>query len=482
MKKAIGIVRVSKEDGRKGESFSSPKDQCDDMRRLAAEQGWQLTIPEPHEINISGNSQLADRPQLSRAVMAVQTGQADAIVGATTERLWWNQEVRAQVLRLVIEAEGEVWSCDEGLLTTESAAEEFSGTVRLAADRFRRRQDAEKARKAQVRAVARGVVPWSDVTFGYRLIEEGERKGSWESVPEQAAIVQRAFQMRAEGGTIKEVRAWLARQGVTAKPRTCREHKHIEPMEDCRACCADAKPISYHGVQTLLRSRTLLGEIRFGQLTNLEAFEPIVERDLFERVQRRILVREPRAPSQRILARLSVLRCGTCGSAMVVGSAHHSQYALYRCPPTGDCPRRVTIAAPMVERAVVEAVKKDLADEVGRASAAAHIRAAADAVDQARENYRAAFQAFSDFTDEITRARLLQLKKQWDEAQEQLDQLGGPDAAAKLQPALHWDWLSVEAKRDLIRATVKGVRITPAGAQPGGRITIAMVSGEILVQ
>ncbi len=116
MKKAIGIVRVSKEDGRKGESFSSPKDQCDDMRRLAVEQGWQLTIPEPHEINISGNSQLADRPQLSRAVMAVQTGQADAIVGATTERLWWNQEVRAQVLRLVIEAEGEVWSCDEGLL------------------------------------------------------------------------------------------------------------------------------------------------------------------------------------------------------------------------------------------------------------------------------------------------------------------------------------------------------------------------------
>ena len=264
MRKAIGIVRVSKEDGRKGESFSSPKDQCDDMRRLAVEQGWQLTIPEPHEINISGNSQLADRPQLSRAVMAVQTGQADAIVGATTERLWWNQEVRAQVLRLVIEAEGEVWSCDEGLLTTESAAEEFSGTVRLAADRFRRRQDAEKARKAQVRAVARGVVPWSDVTFGYRLIEEGERKGSWEPVPEQAVIVQRAFQMRAERRTIKEVRVWLARQGVTAKPRTCREHKDMEPMEDCRTCCADAKPISYHGVQTLLRSRTLLGEIRFG--------------------------------------------------------------------------------------------------------------------------------------------------------------------------------------------------------------------------
>src|SRR4051794_1610208 len=92
--RAIGIVRVSQLGDRDRETFSSPKDQCDRMRELAAANCWDLTIPEPHEINVSGDALLEDRPQLSRAVVAVQTGAADVICAAHTERLWWNHEVR----------------------------------------------------------------------------------------------------------------------------------------------------------------------------------------------------------------------------------------------------------------------------------------------------------------------------------------------------------------------------------------------------
>src|SRR3954470_12720233 len=132
--RAIGIVRVSRSDGRAGDSFSSPRDQADRIEALAAEKGWRLTIPEPYEIDVSGDALLSDRPQLSRAVVAVQTGEAEIIVGAHTERLWWNHETAAQVIRLVEDAGGEVWSADQGLLTQRSAADEFSGTVRTAAD------------------------------------------------------------------------------------------------------------------------------------------------------------------------------------------------------------------------------------------------------------------------------------------------------------------------------------------------------------
>ena len=75
------------------------------------------------------------------------------------------------------------------------------------------------------------------------------------------------------------------------------------------------------GVAWMLRSRMYLGEIHFGELHNTHAHEPIIkDRALFERVQRRTVSRGRQAKSERLLARLGVLRCGTCGSRMVINS------------------------------------------------------------------------------------------------------------------------------------------------------------------
>ena len=56
-------------------------------------------------------------------------------------------------------------------------------------------------------------------------------------------------------------------------------------------------------------------------------------RDL-ERLQRVSVPRGRRAKSERLLARLGVLRCGTCDARMSVGTSQ-GRYALYRCPPVG---------------------------------------------------------------------------------------------------------------------------------------------------
>ena len=54
---------------------------------------------------------------------------------------------------------------------------------------------------------------------------------------------------------------------------------------------------------------------------------------------------------------------------MSVGSAHISEYPLYRCPAKkGDCASRVTISAEVAEGVVVDAVKAALANAEGRAS------------------------------------------------------------------------------------------------------------------
>jgi Recombinase zinc beta ribbon domain len=106
----------------------------------------------------------------------------------------------------------------------------------------------------------------------------------------------------------------------------------------------------------MLRSRMYLGEIHFGELHNPQAHEPIVKDGaLFERVQRRTVSRGRQAKSERLLARLGVLRCGTCASRMVINSYSGS----YRCGDTSAdrCRRRAAVKADRVEALVLNAVR-----------------------------------------------------------------------------------------------------------------------------
>jgi hypothetical protein len=210
--------------------------------------------------------------------------------------------------------------------------------------------------------VARGVLPYPDVPPGYL------RGGDGVLAPDPATRggVADPFDLRDRGATIAEVRAFL-RDRVIER--------------------------SYHGVGAMLGSRVYLGEIHFGDLHNLRAYPPIVDRDVWRRVQRRSSPRGRKATSDRLLARLGVLRCATCDSRMVVGTANHGGYHLYRCPPTGDCTRRVTISAEIVEAIVVDAVRAHIADAEGRASAEANARQAVEARDRAQADLDAAIRA-----------------------------------------------------------------------------------------
>jgi hypothetical protein len=79
---------------------------------------------------------------------------------------------------------------------------------------------------------------------------------------------------------------------------------------------------------------------------------------------------------------------------MVVGTANHGGYPLYRCPPTGDCTRRVTVSAELVEGVVTDAVREALADAEGRASAASSVRDAERALERAQADLDAPIRAF----------------------------------------------------------------------------------------
>lgn len=437
-RRAVGIVRVSQVSGREGESFASPGEQADRIAAACERDGLTL-VKTFEELDVSGGRTLEDRPGLSQAVAAIEAGEAEVIAAAYFDRLFRSLTTQAEVVERVEAAGGQVIAVDVGRVTGENAGQWLSGTMMGAVSEYYRRSIKERTGEAQRRAIARGVPPWADVTPGYRRTKDR----SFEPDPTTAPIVHRAFEMRAEGKRIADVRAYLAEHGIV---------------------------LSYHGTQTLLRSRVVLGEIHFGRYEpNLAAFPAIVERDLWARVQAHVATRGQRTPSDALLARLGVMYCSNCGRSMIAQfqTQQGRRYRFYRCGAVRqDCDRRAAISARIVEGQVVDAVRAALADDEGRASVEANVREAELAAERAQAALDNAILAFEGLAGETAAVkRLEELRTARDEARAVVAQLGGQGAAVTLNADTDWDTLTMDEQRAIIRLAVLRVTVT-AGRGP----------------
>jgi len=218
----------------------------------------------------------------------------------------------------------------------------------------------------------------------------------------------------------------------------------------------------------------VLGELRFGAAFNPDAHPAIVEPRTWQAVQRMRSPRGRRPKSERLLARLGVLRCGTCGARMVVGSRTHGEqrWEHYRCPPIGDCPRRVTISAEVAERVVSDAVRELLGGISGTASVVDGISDAERDLERAEQELDAAVEAFSGLEDVASaRERLLSLRDERDRARDRLAELQAASVpAVTVSASGDWDALTLDEQRALIRAVVERADVVPG--RGADRITV----------
>jgi DNA invertase Pin-like site-specific DNA recombinase len=465
--RAVGIVRVSQRGDRPDERFRSPDDQRARIDQVCAKEGWRLLLITPAEINVSGDWPLERRPGLLAAVEMIEAGRADVLVASETDRLWRNPSVRSHVLERVERVGGVVWSGDDGRITDATASEEFTGTVRTAADRMARRVNAEKSRRAVAAAAADGVPPMSLPPGLEREVVGHDRRGKpilgHVVKTKDAMAIKTAVEMKANGATIAAVRSFLADNGIVR---------------------------SYHGTQSLIASPLLCGRFVFGkdrrpedQLTG--TLPPIVDEATWRRAQTK-QPRGRRPSSARLLARAGVLRCATCGSRMVVGTQKQNgrNYPFYRCASVRqDCPRRVAISAALVEEVVVESTRAALEGTVSERTAQDNIRDARDALQRAQANLDAGIRTLADFADEAaTVDRLRELKLTRDAALERVDRLGVPDDFDVLLLAADWDQLSTKDKQSCIRATFDRVLVRPAERGTSPRDRLEMVPHDMLAR
>lgn len=439
-RRAIGIVRVSRVSGRDGESFASPEEQRQRIEAECERDGLDLLDVIP-EMDVSGGTPLEKRDGLRTAVERVEAGEAQVVVAAYFDRLCRSLKVQGELIERVEAAGGQVLAVDVGQVTNGSAGQWLSGTLLGAVNEYQRRTTTERTAGAQAHAVARGAQPWARVALGYRRGADGLLIPDRKKVP----IVRRAFEMRACGESVTAIRNMLKGHGIER---------------------------SHRGVQVMLANRIYLGEVHFGKLVNLAACEPIIDRELFDRVQRMVIPRGPQPASQRLLSRVGVLRCGSCGARLsTMKLPKQGDYPVYRCPSTSDCDHHVTISAVIAENVVVEATRAALRDVEGRADARANARHAADELASAESALDAAIAAFDGLGDlQATKDKLAQLGAAVDEARERLAQLGGADVAIRVNGAEEWDQMTPEEQRALIRATIKIATVAPG--RGSDRITI----------
>jgi len=391
---------------------------------------------------VPGGTALEKRSGLRRAVELLEAHAAEVVVVASFDRLVRSLAMQREVVERIENAGGAIVAVEVGELRADTASRWLSSTMLGMVAEYHRRVTAERTQDAKRRAVARGVPPFPNVPPGYRRGTDGRI----EPHPDQAPIVAEAFRLRARGATVVQVRDYLRAHGIQR---------------------------SFHGTQSLLGSRVVLGELRFGDMVNPTSHAAIVEPDVWQAVQRTRASRGRRAKSDRLLARLGVLRCGSCGARMVIGTQTQQgrDYPFYRCPPVGDCSRRVTVSAQLVERIVVDVVKNLLADVRGNASLVGGAEDAEREFEEADRELTAAIQAFTGLEDvPAARERLLGLRERREQARDRLNDLQAGAAAALTTDVGDWDLLTQEERRALVVAVIDRTEVRP-GRGPE-RITV----------
>jgi hypothetical protein len=221
----------------------------------------------------------------------------------------------------------------------------------------------------------------------------------------------------------------------------------------------------------------VLGELHFGKHTpNPHAHDAIVDETTWRRVQAARQERGPRQRSDRLLARIDVLRCASCGSRMIVGTQrqHGRSYPFYRCGRVReDCAERPAISAVLVEQLVTDAVQHALDGVVGRASAGQDAIEAEGVLERAQADLDAAIRAFAGVQDEpVALERLVELRQARDEAAGHAERLRGLRSAIEVTALRDWDSLSLPARRGLIQAVV--ARVVVSRGRGAGRVRVEL--------
>jgi site-specific DNA recombinase len=316
----LGYIRVSRREGREGDSFQSPDEQRAKIDGWAKLKGVQIDAYH-EDIDVSGGT--LERPGLDKVLVAIKAGKAEGVAVAKLDRL--SRAGVADALKLVEqinETGGKIAAVDLGVDPTTPFGE-FGMTIMLALARMERRRLADSWVSARTNAVKRGAFV-GPTPLGFK------RNGGGQIVPdENAPKVKRLFEISGEGGLDEAIEYFRL-----TWPERFSSRKALRKM---------------------LASRVYRGDIQSGDIIARQAIPPLVSEDVWYAAQHEA------PPVRRVASEYPLsgtARCAACGGPMVGhrGGKPGKLQRRYRC--NGKvCTKRPHVNAQQLEEIVAERIK-----------------------------------------------------------------------------------------------------------------------------
>lgn len=338
---AEAILRVSRLNGREGDSFLSKDIQKQMIQEWAAANGVRIRKWWDETESISGKT--TDRVGLKGAIDACMAGRSNGIIVARVDRFARNLPEGLAAIYRLREAGKTFAAVNEGVIgeVTRGPGKAMLTLLLMFAEwNLESLTDGWLATRAS--HVARGV-HGAVAPYGYR---KGEDRKLYPHEPE-AKWVRHIFEQRAKGVGWVAIADDLTAQGApTAKARNRWSH---------------------NSVRNVVVNRAYLGEVRSGdELVNPEAHEAIVDQELWDRANARM---KTASPNKRVPALLAgIARCGSCGGRMRLASVTKAGvvYANYRCRERyswGRCMAPASCRADQLDALMVAQFELDYPDD-----------------------------------------------------------------------------------------------------------------------
>lgn len=418
-------------------------DQIVTMRRDVERRGWVVgNIYE--ESDVSGQRALSRRTGLKNAVEDVEAGRAQVVMVAYFDRLCRSLKTQIEVVERIEDAGGVIQVANGTAISHATPTDRLTSTMLGAVAEYVALTAGERTAVTKQRNIDNGVPPFPRITPAYRKRADG----TLEPDPIVAPLVREAIKMRTAPtpASFATIARFLNDHGLV---------------------------ISLSGVESMLSSKLLIGEIHFGDFTpNLHAGEKwggvITDRATFRKMQAQRASRGRYSKSERLLARQGVLRCETCDALMVASSSRAGKdgqsYPYYRCGNRSLCSNPASVAADVAEKCVAdEAIRLATAlNAAGSATSDAEIESARVEREAAESKLSNAIRTLVGLDSESASREVLdELTAERDAARDRHERLRAFQTPDLTVTVADWDALSLEAQREIVRIVVARAVVTP---------------------
>lgn len=298
MADAIIYCRVSTDrQADRGVSLSVQEGDC---RRLAEAAGDAVldVLVDPGE-----DSGTLDRPAMQRLLARLASHNAEAVYVWDLDRFSRDIVDQIMVCRMLEDRGQRIISVRQRIDYTTADGRTYTHILAALAQGEREKLR-ERVRAAQMEKIARGE-PQQPAPLGYEY--DGKQ---WVIEPEGAKLVRDIFRVYAAGTVgFAGVAAWLRDTGVP-------------PVRGGRYWRDSV-------VRAILTNRAYIGILKWGEHVYEGDYEPIIPRELWQRVQERIERRGDIHPRTLNASIASCYTCGVCGSHVLCAKAAVHRY--YQC-------------------------------------------------------------------------------------------------------------------------------------------------------